>query len=103
MEKTIKVLQCLQEGMQVVLDLGRSTATVAYDAGDGRIYMVAKHFGKGQDISDWESGTEVYLNFDLPINSFMQVCENLSEEQMDKMQLDLSVNRVLKGGRKRGY
>ncbi len=44
----------------------------------------------------------MYLNFDLPINSFMQVCENLSEEQMDKMQLDLSVNRVLKGGRKRG-
>ncbi|QPX71598.1 hypothetical protein [Bacillus phage SP8] len=103
MEKTIKVLQCLQEGMQVSLDLGGgSTATVAYDAEDGRIYMVARQFGKGQDISDWESGTEVYLNFDLPINSFMQVCESLSEEQLDKMQLDLSVNRVLKGGRKRG-
>lgn len=101
MEKTIKVLQCLKEGMQVVLDLGGSTATVAYDAEDGRIYMVARQFGEGQDISDWESGTEVYLNFDLPINSFMQVCENLSEEQMDKMLLDLSVNRVLKGGRKK--
>lgn len=102
MEKTIKVLRCLQEGMQVELDLGGSKATIAYDAEDGRIYMVGRQFGEGQDINDWESGTEVYLNFDLPINSFMQVCESLNEEQMDKILLDLSVNRVLKGGRKRG-
>lgn len=99
MQNTSRVLECLRAGMQIDINIGSPeeprNCVLAYDQELGRVAMVGKRFN---DISDMKLGVgeDVYVNFDLPINNFIHICEQMTDKDIDELTIQFMVYELNK-------
>lgn len=99
MQNTIRVLECLRAGMQIDINIGSieepRNCVLSYDQELGRVAMVGKRFNGTSDMK-LDVGEDVYVNFDLPINNFIHICEQMTDKDIDELTIQFMVYELNK-------
>jgi len=78
-EKVLHVLEALFLGIDVKLPTGETNYTYTYH--EGKIWQVSEVFEGDTEIIPGR-GKEYLFDFEIPINSFIAICDRLSEEDI---------------------
>jgi len=89
-DKALTVLKTLALGEEVELE-GRTFVWVEDPIGDDTIIGIVglavkgKRYNPGEDWNDPNAGETVYMGADMPLTNFVRICENLSEDAIQKL------------------
>ena len=93
--KYARVLDALQLGLEVVFPEFATVAMFEDEKGRRRLWAKLENITPGRPESDrWR-----YAAFDVPVNDFLQMCEELPDDYIWRLSADTSLNKIRRSQR----